>query len=728
MELEAVYGHLNVHDGQRLQGVPPGVFVETRSPSGRAARGRDRDTLLVHLTLTSKQPAPASLYQNVVQALVDDFYSSSGSVTAALRKAIRAANEYLMLHNVRMEGVEKQHGGITCAVLREEEVFVAQAGPSLGFLAHQGQLVRLPPRPPSNESPLGYSYGADTRFYHSWVQPGDVLLMADPSFERHTDQVIESAVIYKGVSAGLDNLAAIMGADKNARLLLIEFSAERISAPAPSVGVPAGTEAVRAIRPEGAPPKPRSGEGAGESTLSAGEAAGAEPHSAPKIDLARGLRRGVSGAALAVGRAVGGVGQMLGRLFSEGAAEGQAVKKDRGPSPIALAALAILIPVLVGLIVIAVYMQKGRAEQFVALLVEMEQESQLAQSAADDSSTARLHWERVIELSDEGLRLRPANEVVLQFRRQSLDALDVLDEITRLTVHSLYEYEAQATPAALTVQSMAVYVMDDGTDYVYKHLLESDLEPVGDIAPETVLFSQQAVGGDAIGELVDLVWFPRSGEIREDTVAILDASGLLLNYRPSWGDVVSSRLKTPAAWTDPSAIAIYGDNLYVLDAGAGEIWKYNAQDGGYPEEPTTYDFAANEDGDPANDIVLAEMVDMTIDRDGNLYLLRGDGGVLKFFGGEKKPFGLADLREPLVAPSAIYCSLEGLNPFCYIADPGSGRIVQVTPQGLFWAQYRARGADLSDPFAHLKDIYVQEMPVLLVYATSGNGLVVAALE
>jgi hypothetical protein len=728
MELEAVYGHLNVQDGKRLEATPPGVVVETQSPSAKAARGRDRDTLLVHLTLTSRETPPAALYQNVLEALVDAFYLSSGSVTAALRKAIRAANEYLMRHNIRMEGVDKQHGGITCAVLREEEVFVAQAGPALAFIAHQGQLERLPPRPPGDASPLGISYGVDTRFYHSWVHPGDVLLLAEPSFERHSDQAVGAAVIYEGITAGINKLAEMMGNDRYARLLLVEFSADRLRRPVPPERPALAAEVLKPSIPQAVPTAMPLPEKPLEPDLLAEEPSPTPPRARARTGVGEGVRKVASGLALGVARVIGGVGQVLGRLFSEGAAEGQAVKKDRGPSPVALAALAILIPIVVGLIVVAVYMQRGRAEQFLELLVEMEQESLLAQEAADDPEAARVHWERVMELSDEALRLRPSHEIVLQFRRQSRDALDVLDEVTRLAVHSLYEYQGQGTPSALTVQSLAVFVVDDGADYVYKHLLENDLQPVGDMGPETLLFKQQAVGGDAIGELVDLVWFPRSGEIREDTVAILDASGLLLNYRPSWGDVISLRLRTPAAWSNPSAIAVYGDNLYVLDVGAGEIWRYNARDGGYPDEPTTYRFDVNEDGDPTNDVALAEMVDMTIDRDGNLYLLGSDGEVLKFFGGERKPFLLDDLEEPLVAPNAIFCSLIGLNPFCYIADPGSGRIVQVTPQGLFWAQYRAKGADLVDPFSQIRDIYVQEMPLLLIYATSGDNLLVAALE
>jgi hypothetical protein len=317
---------------------------------------------------------------------------------------------------------------------------------------------------------------------------------------------------------------------------------------------------------------------------------------------------------------------------------------------------------------------------------------------------------------------------VLQFREQANQAMDVIDEITRLTVHPLYRYQEEAAPVALTVQSLAVYVLDLGLDRVYKHLLESELQPVGEVEPEILMFKDQAVGANAIGDLVDITWLQKSGGIREEAVAALDASGLLLSYRPSWGDVRASRLELPPAWDTPAAVAVYGDKLYVLDTGARQIWRFDARDGGFPDGPSSYQFLANQDDDPANDIDLSQVLDITIDRDGNLYLLGSDGAVTKFFGGERKQFSLADLREPLVAPTAIYCSVTGLNPFFYIADPGSGRIVQTTQQGLFWAQYRAKGADTVDAFAQITDIYVQEAPLLRIYATSGNDVLVASLQ
>lgn len=726
MELEAVYGYLYRHSGKQREGAPPGVAVETSPSLAKSGRGRGQDTLFVHLTLTSRKAPTASLYHDVAEALTNAFFLSSGSVTAALRKAIRAANEYLMRHNLRELGVDKQQGGITCVVLREEEVFVAQAGSALAFIVHQGRLERLPPRQPGDISPLGVSYGVDTRFYHSWVHPGDLLLLSEPALGKHDDQAIGSVVSYQGVTAGLKNLAQLAAGDEQLRLMLVEFSADRSHQPVvPSEPIDSKELEVAVVKPAApAAPAPVSP----AKPLPSTERLSTTSRHPTSADVENGARKAASGLALGTARFIGGLGKLLERLFSGGTVDGQAVKKEHGPSPLTLGVLAIMIPILVALIVVAVFMQRGRAEQFQELLIEMGQESELAQDSAGDPAAACLYWERVIELSDEALRLRPSHETVLEFRKQSRDALDVLEEVTRLAVYSLYQYQGDGAPTALAVQSLAVYVLDSELDHVYKHLLESDLQLAGDMGPETLLFKRQAVGGNAVGELVDLIWFPKSGEIREDTVAMLDASGLLLKYRPSWGDVISSQLRTPAAWSTPVAVSVYGDNFYVLDVGANQIWRYNAQDGGYPEDPTTYYFAVNEDGNSTNDIDLTQMVDMTIDRDGSLYLLGSGGDVYKFFGGERKPFVLDDLQEPLLAPTAIFCSMTGLNPFCYIADPGSGRIIQTTPQGLFWAQYRAQGAYLADPFARIEDIYVQETPLLHIYFCSGDSLLVAGLE
>jgi hypothetical protein len=705
MELEAIYGHLYLAGGTRQTGDPPGVAV--RSWPDRSARGRSRDTLFLHVTLTSREQAPASLYQEIVDTLSDTFFGGVGSVTAALRQAIRAANEYLMRYNTRVEGVRKQQAGVTCAVLREEEVFIAQAGSTLAIMGHEGQLERLPPRASGQITPLGVGYGVDTRFYHSWVHPGDVILLSNPDFGIHDVEEIGRAIIYEGVTAGIANLAQLASREETARLLVVEFCAAMEAV----VQQPSLEKAARI-----APSAPATARTPADLTIPE-----RLPVPSPEVDVKEEARKAASGLAIGLARLTEGIGKMIERLFGGPPAARQAVRKDQGPPPATLALLAILIPVLVALIAVTVYLQRGRTAQFQELLQQMERESQLA-LAMESEAQARPHWERIQLLSEDAIKLRPSHEIVLAFRQQAQGKLDLLDEVTRLVVRSLVGYEGVGDPNAVVLQGMSVYVLDSGHDQVYKHLLQNDTEVAEGVKAESIVFKTQAVGQAVVGELVDLIWFPSSGEIDADAIVVLDAGGWLVRYNPFEGEVSSTQLQLPSRWAKPVAIAAYGDALYVLDTGAPQIWRFGSEDDQFPTSPTTYRF------DAASNVDLSRMTDMTIDRDGNLYLLAVDGTIHKFFDGERKPFTLTGLPAPLAAPNAIFCSLTGLNPFFYIADPGSGRIIRTTQQGLFLAQYRAAGAEMPDPFASLRSIYIQEVPALAVYATSGESLIVATLE
>ena len=135
--LEAVVGELHILGGARQSvTLPTATLVAPR----RAARGRAGDTLFVLLDLRGPEPLP---YETLMDCVEAAYWSTPGTVTSALRAAFTAANDWLMDHNVQAAVASRFHAGVSCAVLRGAEVFIAQAGPAAAYVAHHGQVERF---------------------------------------------------------------------------------------------------------------------------------------------------------------------------------------------------------------------------------------------------------------------------------------------------------------------------------------------------------------------------------------------------------------------------------------------------------------------------------------------------------------------------------------------------------------------------------------------------------
>jgi hypothetical protein len=83
------------------------------------------------------------------------------------------------------------------------------------------------------------------------------------------------------------------------------------------------------------------------------------------------------------------------------------------------------------------------------------------------------------------------------------------------------------------------------------------------------------------------------------------------------------------------------------------------------------------------------------------------------------------LETPLVAPRYVKIIGSGLNSSIFVADPGSGRIVQTSLGGTFLAQFKALDPGQGDElFSHLGDFDIAEAP-LRIFVTAGNRVYVA---
>lgn len=733
MDLQAVVGQLHVVEGAAQNDTTvPGLLAQPAP--GKVARGREHDFLFVHLTLTGPVQETAGLSHNLLDNISRLFYTTSGSVTSALRQAINDTNRLLLKGNLSGKGPARE-GAITCAVMRGAELYVLQVGESLAFVGHNFGIERLPARPPERLTPLGRSAGLDFRYFHQHLQPGDMLLLADPRMAHLPSHALTPALVDTEVELGLAELKELLGAD-SARLLLIEFTDDApfdghvVAQPVVEDGrirlgkkkEPARAAAAAATTAEVATRSERAGDPAPEPTAVVPDF----PSTAEVADsLGYTTRRLAAGSAMGLSRVTGLLADVLGGLRPPPEEE-TAEESTHWAVP---ALLAIVIPIIVAVIVSSVYVQRGRVRRVAELKQEM---TQTLVTAGDvDETTARDYYNSVLALADEAETLRPGDDAVERMRTEALVSLDRLDEVTPLSARAFYSFGEGSDLTAVALREGfegGLYTLDAANNVVYSHATdESYLNPLTE-APETIAAGQQVVGSHVIGQLVDIMWRPSGLNVGRNGIAMLDAGGALISYYPNFTDMRAPPLGLSSEWQAPAAITQFSERLYVLDPPAATIWKYFPEGDGFTvnegERTLLLDAAAD----------LTNAVDFDIySEDGSVVIAYGNGriGYYDSRSGrllwDENTLLQNGLTTPLVAPSAVKLVGRGLNASIFLLDGGNGRIVQISRGGTVLAQYRAVNAEGQDVFAGGSDLAVAETP-LRIFVTVGNTLYVATQE
>ncbi len=740
-ELQAVTGQLYIVDGVMQtvepQAAVPGILVQP--PPNKVQRSRSGDFLFIHLTLSGNPEETAVLAQDLLDLISQKFYAASGSLTAALRGAIMAANQILLRRNLTSKETVRE-GGLTCAVLRHGELFTLQAGETLALLGHNFGIERLPPRPLDHITPLGRTSGLDIRYDHHRLQSGDLLLLADPRISHLPTDSFSHALVDTDIESGLDALIDIV-ADESARLLMIEFNDDSLL-DLPDVVQPTPREG-RTAAPM---PQPRRDPAAAPLPATSGERRpqpvreGTPPPSKdgirtlPAIDrqqVETTARRAGSQAALGLSTFTAWLVDLLTRLRPpRTAVPAEEEEPVNWTWPVLI---AILIPVLIAVIVSGVYLERGRVQRMAEIRTEMSQLISLADQVGADSAQARQYYSDALTLAVEAeTDVRPGDETVAQLRAIARERLDVLDDVTRLAARPFYEFSEGTALTHVVLRdgfNGGIFMLDKGNGLVYEYETdESYLNPLT-LEPQARVFDGQAVGNQVVGSIIDIFWRPAGNAVSRDGLAMLDSNGALLTYQPSLDSTFAVPLDLASTWQAPIAIATFDERLYILDIGARAIWKY------FPQGD---DFTANADDRNivfTDDPELNQVIDFDIfSQDGGLVLLYRDGRMRYYdtrssrLVWDESDVLANGLQTPLVAPTTVEIVGRGLNASIFVADPGSGRIVQISrPTGQVLAQYRATGPNGEELFNQITDFAIAETP-LRVFVTTEQTLYLAVQE
>ncbi len=715
MELQAVTSQLYIVAGMLQDGSEVPGLVAHAAPA-RAARGRAHDRLFIHLTLGDNPAESETIAQDLLDAMARRYFATSGSVTAGLRDAILEANQLLLRQNMTGGG-PRYDGAVTCAVLRGQELYIVQGGDSLALIGRNFGVER-PPARRERMTPLGRSANLDLRYLHNWMEPGDMLLLADARLAGVPSEQMQPVLVDSTVEESLPLLVEIVG-HQSARILLVEFTSES------AVDLPATAgRAPRPTRSAGpAPPSP-----AAAPTLIGQPPAAAEPERSgvtlPELelpsaeDLQVAARRAGAQTARGLATATGWTADVMHRLRPGPAPEAE---EEAAGWAVPLL-IAVLIPIILAVVVGSVYIQRGRVTRFSELRRDMQAALIAAsESAAEDEQRAQ--YSQALRLAAEAETLRPGNEEIDRMRTEALDALDRLEDVTRLRATVLYRYGAGAELRGVVLRpglNGDLYTLDAATGSVYVHETEEEYVTLIGEAPERIITNAQVVGTHIVGTLIDLDWRPGGVQVTADGLAVLDGRGALLSYRPSFSDLRAVPLGLASEWLEPRAIAQFNERLYVLDSGAAQLWRY------YPESDGFY-------VDEAQRALTLPDLDQAVDaaiysEDGSVIVLYGDGRIRRYGQSllwDETTLYANGLDTPLVAPTRLKIIGRGLNSSIFVADPGSGRIVQFSLGGTFLAQWKAVDTETGEElFSRLGDFDVADTP-LRIFIAAGDALYVA---
>ncbi len=674
----------------------------------------------------------------------DTYYNHPhASITAGLRHAMDTANQWLFQHNATHPPEKQVIAGLVAVVLHNDDLFVAQAGPAAVYTNLDGFITRYPENstwlqpvrnPLVGPSPaLGLAHTIDPYITHLQVQAGDVIVLVDGRLGKNLSPE-KAEVILDG-----DDIKQI--SQKLVKNIQLQHgSAMVLQTLAPEAATPAA-KPKPARQPVAHAPREKGGfnfavptaiSGAVHHGRQHGSAATAMPRprapfTLPKLpsmpqlpqfdipvaEIWHAIVDGVLGGITFLGNGLQTILRLV--LPSSATADSTAPRSSRRPSRSALKTVAFVLPLLAIAVALITYVYQGyhRTQQYTETLTEANQKFATALTSPADQQRVLLHEAEL--LANQAAAIKAEQPEVAALKEKIVTQQDTINNVKYLYyVPTLKEYDPAAQPKNVIRAGMELYVLDAAGGKIYHHTLDAisdTLLPTDSVAAQT----GQAVDSVAVGNLLGMVWIPAAGERPTAGLVIATDNGLF-QFDPARNVLSAISIFSPDQWQNPVAFDTYYGNLYVLDAAANQIFRYWAAADGYPNPPDKY-FA---EGIPVN---LSGAVDMTID--GAIYVLYNNGHIAKFLSGEPQPFEITGLDVPLKNPVAIVSPAEDA-PYLYVADAGNQRIVQLSKEGQFIAQFKPKTAKGDIVFDDLRDMFIHPADGKM-YILNGNALLAPAL-
>ncbi len=692
LELEALVGHLYVVGGRSIRMTPPGSLVEV-APR-KAARGRELDTFFVLVLPSGDVKAPTTFYERMASALAEQYFSQSGSVTAALRNAFNVVNQNLYDHNIANQN--HYEASVVAAVLHDDDVYLARVGTAVAMLLHENAMQTYPEDLTATDdllrAPMGIQPVPDVRMNRYSIKQGTRLILGDHNVAAFDTGRVHAALSTHDINEALVVLHEL--ALLNATLMLVEFVS-----PDAEIKLPVHEgESSKDILEQAKSSAKSGGKGGGES---------GKRRNRRSNPVTIQVKRGLGNGALGLAKVLRTFSLIFDHFFpQETDAEGN-TRRRWFASPTATIT-AIVIPLIVVLLVGGLWLLGTGESEFELCVKEATGAGNIARSIDSNNRTSLLAaWTRVLDIVETCNAMRPNDPTLAALRAEGQFVIDGLNQITRRDAIPLAPIQA-ATLTRVILQGNNLFMLDDQNNWVYHTQLNPDGRALGTVVQPVTAMSGQGIDQLQLGDIIDIGF-----DQEERKIVAVDSDGVVIRCSPRLLlDCDAQQLLLPATWGTPSRIAFYLGNLYVLDQATSQIWRFTPTAGRYASQPTPYFIEIQPD--------LSTAVDIAIDGDGAVYVLFADGTLSKYLSGEPQTFGFAAFPEGLELNNAysMYLDNNPVSRTIYIVDQSSRSIYETTFSGNFIALYRASDESRFTLLSHIAADPGQG----LIYAVSGNAL------
>ncbi len=277
--------------------------------------------------------------------------------------------------------------------------------------------------------------------------------------------------------------------------------------------------------------------------------------------------------------------------------------------------------------------------------------------SADNPGEGRVLGEEVQRLAGEALSLKKDDEEAGFLQKEAEKFLSSLGQEVSISQPGVF---------------MDLNFIIDGGSGIFFSLAEKNLAILDQNKNKIYLLNVEQKSHQIIDSEGEKGRFPAgSGQ----KIFVFDDKGIFAGQNSAKS--LALKIEKDSSWKEVVAFSSFGGNLYLLDKGASNIWRYLSGDEGFGSRKSWFIGQAPD---------LSGGLSMAID--GSIWVLTPKQ-ILKFSLGKEESFSLSKMPEAFQEPVKIYTSENEQN--LYVLDKGRGKVYQIAKSGEFKAAYAWEG-------------------------------------